>query len=52
LALTRRSPRVTQTSQGKLPAILVNLAEARACNPSLLQTTVFVFITAFEIVMY
>src|SRR6185369_16776110 len=42
LALTRRSPLLTQTSQGKLPASLVSLAEARACRPSLLLIVVVV----------
>jgi hypothetical protein len=41
LALTRRSPRLIQTSQGKLPASLVSLAEARACRPSLLLMVVW-----------
>jgi hypothetical protein len=36
LALTRRSPLAIHTSQGKLPANLVSLADARACKPNLL----------------
>src|SRR5689334_18795706 len=44
LALTRRSPRLMKTSQGKLPASLVSLAEARACSPSLLLMVVFFLI--------
>ena len=31
-ALTLRSPRLSHTSHGKLPASLVSLAEARACS--------------------
>ena len=44
LALTRRSPLASQISQGKLPANLVSLAEARACNPNLLLMVVVVLI--------
>src|SRR4051794_7671748 len=44
LALTRRSPLVIQTSQAKLPASLVSLAEALACRPSLLLMVVLFFI--------
>ena len=40
LALTLRSPLAIQISQGKPPANLVNLAEARACKPSLLLMVV------------
>ena len=43
-ALTRRSPRLIQTSQGKLAASLVSLAEARACRPSLLLMVALVLI--------
>lgn len=44
LALTRRSPLVSQTSQGKLPASLVSLADARACRPNLLLMVILVLI--------
>ena len=44
LALMRRSPRLMKTSQGKLPASLVSLADARACRPSLLLMVVLVLI--------
>src|SRR3990167_3962822 len=44
LALMRRSPRLMKTSQGKLPARLVSLADARACRPSLLLMVVWVLI--------
>src|SRR6476660_6259613 len=44
LALTRRSPLAIHTSQGKLAASLVSLAEARACRPSLLLMVVVVLI--------
>src|SRR6218665_2871524 len=44
LALMRRSPRRIKTSQGKLPASLVSLADARACRPSLLLMVVRVLI--------
>jgi uncharacterized heparinase superfamily protein len=44
LALTRRSPRLSQTSQGIAAASLVSLAEARACRPSLLLMVVFFLI--------
>src|SRR5574343_1416612 len=43
LALTRRSPLLSHTSHGKLPASLVSLAEARACRPSLLLMVVVIW---------
>ena len=43
LALMRRSPLLIQTSQRKLPASLVSLAEARACRPSLLVMVISCF---------
>src|SRR5487761_2381164 len=44
LALTRRSLRVMKTSLLKVPANLVNLADARACRPSLLLMVTWVLI--------
>ncbi len=51
LALTRRSPRDIQTSQAKLPASLVNLAEARACKPNLLLMVVVVLIMTTSVLV-
>src|SRR3989442_780590 len=48
LALMRRSPLLIQTSQGKLPASLVSLAEARACRPSLLLMVIGVLIIGWS----
>src|SRR6218665_2054701 len=51
LALMRRSPRRMKTSQGKLPASLVRLADARACRPSLLLMVVRVLIMSVTAVL-
>src|SRR6218665_72493 len=51
LALMRRSPRRMKTSQGKLPASLVSLADARACRPSLLLMVVRVLIMSVTAVL-
>src|SRR5664279_1906522 len=46
LAFTRRPPRLRATSQRKLPASLLSLAEARACSPSLLLILTVAFIAS------
>src|SRR6218665_803219 len=51
LALMRRSPRRVKTSQGKRPASLVRLADARACRPSLLLMVVRVLIMSVTAVL-
>src|ERR1035437_4351542 len=51
LALTRRSPLAIQTSHAKLPAILVSLADALACRPSLLLMVVVALIILLHLIL-